>query len=332
MKRIGPVLAPLAPLVPGVGERPVVAIAHGLKRALLVADRLVWRLGAQPCEPVEPAPADSLSVTVCSDEGEIFWVAQPRVLLRDVALPALPPPEIASGPRPARPLPGRAAPAEPEWMVLRAEDVEPLTLEAADVEPIGLIATAAPAAPDAAIAPHATVVPAATIAAATHPSRLLPEWLERFGTAGASARAISGVEPEAPMPAPASTPAAGPAVLIAEDSFAARHFLTRMFEQRGLAVRGVDSAAALRQALAESPWSLVCVDIELPDGRGREWLEEMRAALEARDVPLVVLVRDDEDTEIAAASGVGRWLRKPFDRDEIDHLLSRLGLGAERLT
>jgi CheY-like chemotaxis protein len=40
---------------------------------------------------------------------------------------------------------------------------------------------------------------------------------------------------------------------------------------------------------------------------------------------MVALVRDDEDTELAEASGIRRWLRKPFDRDELEHLLARLG-------
>src|SRR6185295_428234 len=103
-----PVLAPLAPLATGLGERPVVAIAHGLKRALIVADRLVWRLGAEPCEPTEPAPAVLLRRTVRSEEGEVFWVAEPRVLLETIELPILP----ASTPRPAKP-PVATPPAPP---------------------------------------------------------------------------------------------------------------------------------------------------------------------------------------------------------------------------
>ncbi|MGH7741221.1 MAG: hypothetical protein ACRENS_04290, partial [Candidatus Eiseniibacteriota bacterium] len=51
-----PLLPPLAPLTRVDGERPVVMIASGMLRGLVVADRLVWRLGAEPCEAPGPAP------------------------------------------------------------------------------------------------------------------------------------------------------------------------------------------------------------------------------------------------------------------------------------
>lgn len=423
-----PVLAPLAPLATGLGERPVVAIAHGLKRALIVADRLVWRLGAEPCEPNEPAPAPLLSRTVCSEEGEVFWVAEPRVLLATIELPVLP----SATPRPAKPAPPVATPPtlpipptprapepienHPVTLVteppvekeaapieLTADDVEPLVLESADVEPLpvelqlaagaeDLVApvappvnppgatighesveeTAAPIAdlPAEAVEPIVEVVevpaehaastepaaatlepavpavpavstepaaatletaPAETVAAVepplhlstgdliAEPSHVLPEWLERFGTAAANLE--RGAVPEAP----AALPEDAPVVLIAEDSIAARHFLARLFEQRGRETVTVDRAADLRALLDTRRWEMVCVDVELPDARGRAFLEDTRALLAAREVPMVALVRDDEDTRLAEASGIRRWLRKPFDRDELEHLLARLG-------
>lgn len=389
-----PVLPPLAPLATGVGERPVVAIAHGLKRALIVADRLVWRLGAEPCEPNEPAPAVLLARTVCSEEGEVFWVAEPRVLLETIELPILP----AATPRPPKPAPPAPPAATPpvvpfpprapepienqpvtleegdllqieEAIELTAEDVEPLVLEAADVEPLELAAGAedvvapvelpavvsvetaseepaattppaevvatvetpapvelaveavtpieAPAASDT-VAEVETVAPA-TADPTTEPSHAVPEWLEHFGTAAAD------LDRGAVPSAPAALPANAPVVLIAEDSIAARHFLARLFEQRGRATVTVDRAADLRAMLDQRRWEVVCVDVDLPDASGRSFLEDTRARLAALEIPMVALVRDDEDTELAEASGVRRWLRKPFDRDELEHLLARLG-------
>ena len=312
-----PVLAPLVPLLEGVGERPVVAIAHGLKRALLVADRLVWRLGAEACEPPGPAPAPELFRTVRSVEGEVFWVADPGVLLSDLAVPNLPARVLDPGAPPQRPR-ERTAPfvetppaAEPlsgtpeAPIVLGAGDVEPIALTVADVEPLEL------------------AVAAAFETEAPRPN-LLPDWIERFGTTGGPSRTGSAGD------APPVLAAGARNVLVAEDSIAARHFLSRLFEQRGFSVHAVDSAAALRAALASRTWSLACIDLELPDASGRALMDEARAAFGSLEVPLVALVRDDEDAELAAASGVSRWLRKPFDRDEVDHLLSRLGLLEEK--
>ena len=377
-----PVLPALAPLAAGVGERPVVAIAHGLKRALLVADRLVWRLGTEACEPVEPPPAPLLVRAVSTEEGEVFWVAEPRALLAAIELPVLP----AATPRPpAKPAPAVTPPVatppalrapEPienhpvtfapddvvapgeEPVELTAEDVEPLVLDAADVEPLELqmaagaedvvtpvvppevpaarepvatmpaetVAPAAGAAP-AASSPPAPAEPESTVEPAIHlstgdliaePPHLLPEWLERFGTAGANLDRGSAHEP-APLPEDA------PAVLIAEDSIAARLFLARLFEQRGRATVEVAGATDLRAMLDTRRWEMVCVDVDLPDASGRAFLEEIRARLASLEIPMVALVRDDEDTALAEASGVRRWLRKPFDRDELEHLLARLG-------
>ncbi|MEO5617088.1 MAG: response regulator [Candidatus Eisenbacteria bacterium] len=325
-----PVLAPLVPLLESVGERPVVAIAHGLKRALLVADRLVWRLGAEPCAPSGPAPAAGLLRTVRSIEGEVFWVADPGVLLAEVELPKLPasgagkapPPPRAPEPRvlPTRPAEGPPPPAAtaPSALaetlealdapiVLRAEDVEPIVLTGADVEPLRMVAAAMSA------------VDIESARAVT-----LPNWLERFGTTGG--QALSGADA-----APPAEPRSGSrGVLIAEDSIAARHFLARLFEQRGFEVHAVETAADLRTALDIRAWKLVCIDMDLPDASGRGLMDDMFAILSARDVPLVALVRDDEDAELAGACGVHRWLRKPFDCDEVDHLLSRLGLLEEK--
>ena len=386
-----PVLPALAPLAAGVGERPVVAIAHGLKRALLVADRLVWRLGAEACEPAEPPPAPLLARAVCSEEGEVFWVAEPRALLETVELPIVPAatprppvkpaprvtPPIATPPTPRAPEPIENHPvtlvtenrveAEEPAVELTAEDVEPLVLDAADVEALpaelemaagaeDVVAPVAPlevpavhgpiepvaapvaetpvvtpaaeavtAAPAAAVAPPVESVPVeAPIPLSTgdliaEPPRLLPEWLERFGTAGANLERGFEREPVASLPEDA------PAVLIAEDSIAARLFLARLFEQRGRATVEVASAAELRARLAARRWELVCVDVDLPDASGRSFLEEIRERLAALEIPMVALVRDDEDTGLAEASGVRRWLRKPFDRDELEHLLARLG-------
>jgi CheY-like chemotaxis protein len=310
-----PLVPSLAPLEQGIGERPVIAIAHGIQRGLVVADRLVWRLGAEACEPLGPAPVAALRHAVRTDDGEVFWVAEPGVLLASPSLPAPPQdhaPRVAAPAPPPPPAPPPAPPPppveeEPELLVLAAEDVEPLVLTAAQVEPLEI---AAPA-----VAPPAT------------PPQLLPEWLERFGSAGTSPSAgLAG--PEAAVPAEPRPEA--PAILIAEDSIAAQHFLARLFEQRGFASEIVASAAELRTALARRSWSLVCVDVELPDAGGEALLTEVTAALAERETPCVALVRDDEDVERAAAAGVRRWLRKPFDRDELAKLLTRLGLvGAE---
>jgi len=83
-----PVLSPLARGPHEGAERPLVLVGLGLKRAFVVADRLVWRLPAETIERSDPAGRAGLSRTVRTAEGEVFWVAEPAFLLRDVEPPS----------------------------------------------------------------------------------------------------------------------------------------------------------------------------------------------------------------------------------------------------
>ena len=129
-----PVLPPFVTAPSTHVERPAVLVALGLRRAFLVADRLVWRMPATPAEDEGMPPGASLGPAVRNAEGEVFWVVDPARLLKGVD-PA-PMPAISTPPRPTvkapseppieRPEPLRTAPAEPAMIELRPEDVEPL--------------------------------------------------------------------------------------------------------------------------------------------------------------------------------------------------------------
>ena len=341
-----PMIAPLAPLIEGIGERPVIAIASGGRRGLLVADRLVWRLAGEPLAASDPSPHRLLTHAVRSEEGDWFWVIEPRLLLEGLPVPALaapaekpkvekrpgatPPsaPKFAAKPAEMKPV---ASSTRPAPLVLQPTDVEPLLLGAADVVPLEpaprLEPRPAPA-PAAAIepaprpksAPAPAAAPQAPPAPESFPAYRFPAWMERLG----SPLPLPADDSEHVLAAPVvvrSESLASRPVLIAEDSLAARHFLARLFEREGFEPQAVASAGELCRALATRPWSLVAVDVELPDAHGATWLAEVRGELERAEVPCVALVRDDQDAELAREAGILRWLRKPFDREELAHLL-----------
>ena len=301
------------------GDVPLALVAHGRKRGWLVADRLVWRLHAEPVAPTERSPANGLATMVETEEGEHYWLADPEWLLRSVEAPSLVPPaplpelpsglESAPGSEPPAQreripasLPVESAPAAPArraphlWL-LTPEDVE--RIEAEDVGPIGpSIQPPAPALPSAAPARASGPAPAAPIRAAQTP----------FATASAS---------------PGRRPMLS--ALVAEDSITARIFLARLLTRLGFDVSTVDTAAALRAELERCSWSLVCVDIELPDEAGTAFLAGLAARHGAR-TPFVALVRDAEDRAAASRAGFERMLRKPFDHQELEQVLGRIGL------
>lgn len=125
----------LPPLLAGPsprGDRPVVLIGHGLQRAYLVADQLVWRLDASACTAPGPAPAPGLERAVRTEDGETYWVADPAALLAAVPLPV----PSEARPAPLRPEARRlTARPMPRLRVLEAQDVEALVLEVAAETP-----------------------------------------------------------------------------------------------------------------------------------------------------------------------------------------------------
>jgi CheY-like chemotaxis protein len=141
----------------GPRECPAVLIGLGLRRAYLLADRLIWRMAAEPEPASETAPGGSgFSRTVRATDGALYWVADPVRLLEGVEAPPLLPAlrgarTTGSRPMPSAPVPApipsapgpiplpapRTTPvvtAEPVGASglpeLRAEDIEPLPLPA----------------------------------------------------------------------------------------------------------------------------------------------------------------------------------------------------------
>ena len=330
------VLTPLAVAPRRAAEQPVVVVALGLKRACLVADRLVWRMPAQPAEASGTPPASGIVRMVRSDEGDLYWVLDPAWLLRGIAAPAMA--ETGSGrsrssstvtsapPLPARqesvpppPIPfpttaargGNAAVAGEPIPALRPQDVEPLEAERVETEP-----------------PETEPLEAG-------PREAEPREAEPLGSGpleGVPREAGAGrlpVPPAPPESAVSSAPGGLPPptvgqALVAEDSITARIFLVRLLEQRGLAVHAVGTAAELRTLLPHGPWALVCADIELPDARGGAFLLELMRSAGATRSPLVVLVRDAADEAVARAAGVAATLRKPYEREVLERVLARL--------
>jgi len=103
----------------------------------------------------------------------------------------------------------------------------------------------------------------------------------------------------------------------------ARVFLTRMLDARGFETVGAAGAADGQRELARGGWALVCADVELPDVRGGEWLRTLAGRVRG-ETPVVALVRDRHDRDLAAAAGISRMLRKPFDESELIGLLAQL--------
>ncbi len=110
-------------------------------------------------------------------------------------------------------------------------------------------------------------------------------------------------------------------ILIVEDERKVGRFIEQALTEQAHAVRLVTSCAAARDALAETPYNAVVLDLGLPDGDGLELLREWRAA--GFNEPVLILsARDAVEDRIRGLNlGADDYLPKPFS---IDELLARM--------
>lgn len=110
-------------------------------------------------------------------------------------------------------------------------------------------------------------------------------------------------------------------ILIVEDKRQVSQFVERALTEQAYTVRTVNSCAAARDALAESPYDTVVLDLGLPDGDGLDLLAEWRAA--GFNEPVLILsARDAVADRIRGLNlGADDYLPKPFS---IDELLARV--------
>jgi CheY-like chemotaxis protein len=306
-----------------------------LSRAWLHLDHIVWRVFAGPEPGLAPAAVPGGHLLVRTEEGGEFWVVDVEAALRDVPQLHTPPPRTraraaaaAETPlaqaRPAAP-PAADAPepaAEPALLVLTAAHAHPLASpparsEAAKAEPAHVPAPPSVPAPVLVPAPQPAAVPAPPLAA----TRREPIARE--------------VPPAAPMVLDASAAQplrAAPVAraerraLIVDDSLVARMALARVLELDGWVVEGAETASQMWDLLLEAEWTVVFVDVSLPDASGRAHLRSLvaRQLVTARRFELVALTRDGAERRLADDAGITRTLQKPFAAGAIELLLRDL--------
>ena len=106
-------------------------------------------------------------------------------------------------------------------------------------------------------------------------------------------------------------------ILIVEDERKVSRFVERALTEQAYTARVTASCAAARDALAESPYDAVVLDLGLPDGDGLELLREWRAS--GFDEPVLILsARDAVEDRIRGLNlGADDYLPKPFSVDEL---------------
>lgn len=107
-----------------------------------------------------------------------------------------------------------------------------------------------------------------------------------------------------------------PRVLIVDDSLTVRMDLEEAFESIGFATNASETLVAARKALAEHSFSLIVLDVLLPDGDGIDLLREIKSTSTKTAVPVILLSSEAEvcDRVRGLKTGADEYVGKPYDR------------------
>jgi two-component system NtrC family sensor kinase len=104
-------------------------------------------------------------------------------------------------------------------------------------------------------------------------------------------------------------------VLIVDDSLTVRMNLIEMLNAADLPTVACATVAEAREALAKDGFSLVILDVLLPDGNGVDLLEEIRAMPSAKGTAVMLLSTEAEirDRVRGLTTGADEYVGKPYD-------------------
>ncbi len=103
-------------------------------------------------------------------------------------------------------------------------------------------------------------------------------------------------------------------ILIIEDDASLCAGLVRALSTEKQTVQGCACLQEAREKLRQSGWSLILLDVGLPDGNGFDFLTEIKADKVHADVPVIMLTANDLESDIVTGleQGADDYITKPF--------------------
>lgn len=117
-----------------------------------------------------------------------------------------------------------------------------------------------------------------------------------------------------------------PRILIVEDEPHVAEVLARMFTRSGYSVDRAETGQKALEALSETRYDAVSLDLMLPDVSGLNLIRELRQQPQTADLPIMVLSAKMEEGRLAINGDFTNieWLAKPTDEHRILNSLKRL--------
>lgn len=127
-------------------------------------------------------------------------------------------------------------------------------------------------------------------------------------------------------------------ILIAEDDFASRKFMSRFLSKYGecdVTVDGTEAVDAFLMALdSDESYDLVCLDIMMPELDGYQVLKTIRDIEKERNIPeekaskVIMTTALNEGRNVTKAFELGcvAYAGKPIDQEKFENVLRKLAL------
>ena len=128
------------------------------------------------------------------------------------------------------------------------------------------------------------------------------------------------------LPAMSDIAAHAPTLMVVEDDIAISRFLDTSLTAAGFQTQVCDTLAQAHAAFSARKPDLIVLDLGLPDGDGKDFLQALRAS---SDVPVIVLSARQAEAEkvVCLDMGADDYLSKPFGAAE---LLARVRVALRR--
>lgn len=118
--------------------------------------------------------------------------------------------------------------------------------------------------------------------------------------------------------------------LVIDDSAVIRTVLTRILTGLGFEVVTAGHGKEALERLADgSRFDIALVDWNMPEMNGYEFIKSVRASVDWRDLPLMMVTTETEMEQVvrALAAGANEYLMKPFTAEMVQEKLQILGIG-----
>ena len=115
-----------------------------------------------------------------------------------------------------------------------------------------------------------------------------------------------------------------------EDDIASAALLEAICRDLGCDCDVAHSTVGARRLIAERPFTLLITDVMLPGQSGVDFLQELRAAAQTRDLPVIIVSSEAASGAYAARAvelGILEWVEKPIDAKHLMGLVEGIIAG-----